>query len=189
MFSLKKIAALFAVLFLMFVAAGCEGDSAAGRAIKEREKGIERIREQQPVHPMDYSPTIETINRWADTWGQKGTVSYVYMQRSDGSYAGYYVIAGLPVSYCVGGSPPYAMEDLPGDETTTDKQVPAAGLDGAYYGGCNSSRYYGFDAVTGQYVEYTDGMVLTAVLSNQPLPMSNQPEPYVSSIDEVKNAN
>lgn len=189
MFSLskKKTAAAAITLLSVTMLSACEGDtSAAGQAGADRDKAVETIRKEQRVQVMDYSPTLETINRWASTWGQKGKVSYVYMQRGDGTFAGYYVIDGLPVNYCVGGSPPYAMEDLPGDETTTDIMVPAPGLDGAYYGGCDASRYYGFDAVTGQYIEYTDGMVLTAVLSDSPLPLDQQPIPFGSSIAEVK---
>lgn len=183
------ILAALAALALIFGLSACESGppSAATTANKARDKAVESIRKNQPVQPMSYSPTLETINRWAQTWGQKGTVSYVYMQRNDGSFAGYYVLAGLPVNYCVGGSPPWTMEDLPGDENTADQRVPAPGLDGAYYGGCDASRYYGFDAVTGQYVEYTDGFILTAVLSNQPLPMEKQPIPFVSSIEDVES--
>ena len=191
MFSLsnkkKGIIALALVSTVLFGAESCEDEpSAAKQAGADRDKAVATIRKEQRVEVMNYSPTLETINRWAKTWGQRGKVSYVYMQRQDGTFAGYYVIDGLPVNYCVGGSPPYAMEDLPGDESTADVQVPAPGLDGAYYGGCDASRYYGFDAVTGQYLEYTDGMVLTAVLSDQPLPLENQPMPFGSSIAEVK---
>lgn len=173
---------------VLFSASSCDGEqSTAEKAAKARSKGVDQIRTSQPVQPMQYSPTLETINGWAKTWGKKGQVSYVYMQRGDGTFAGYYVLKGLPVNYCVSGSPTYDMEDLPGDQTGVDQKVPAPGLDGAYYGGCDASRYYGFDAVTGQYVEYTDGMVLTAVLSNAPLALNKQPTAFVSSIEDVKN--
>lgn len=189
MFSLNKkkkgVIALALASTVLFAAESCEGDtSAAGQAGADRDKAVEGIRKEQPVSIMNYSPTLQNINRWADTWGEKGKVAYVYMKRADGTFDGYYVMDGLPTNYCVGGSPPYAMEDLAGDENTADIQVPAPGLDGAYYGGCDPSRYYGFDAVTGQYIEYTDGMVLTAVLSDQPLPQ--QVPAYVSTIADVK---
>lgn len=181
------IFAALAALALVIGLAACEGEpSAANKANETRDKAVEGIRKNQPVQPMSYSPTLETINRWAKTWGQKGKVSYVYMQRADGTFAGYYVLDGLPVNYCVGGSPPYTMSDLPGDQDSADQKVPAPGLDGAYYGGCDASRYYGFDAVSGQYVEYTDGFVLTAVLSDSPLPLDKQPLPFGSSIEDVQ---
>lgn len=186
---IKRTPMALIALGLVFVMAGCTESqpSAANKAVSDRERAVEGIRMNQPVQAMDYSPTLDTINKWALTWGEKGKVSYVYMQRADGTFAGYYVIEGLPVNYCVGGSPPYSMEDLSGDQTTVKVQVPAPGLDGAYYGGCDASRYYGFDAVTGQYIEYTDGMVLTAVLSDSPLPLDKQPIPFGSSIEDVKN--
>lgn len=180
------------LLALLFVATACtEGEqTSADQAREARNRGVDGIRERQPVSAMDYSPTLETINGWAETWGQEGKVAYVYMQRGDGSYAGYYVMRGLPVSYCASGSPTYDLVDTP-DDGVNDKnqQVPAPGLDGAYYGGSgNCNRYYGFDAVSGAYIEYTDGMVLTAVLSDQPLPLDRQPEPYGSTIDDVERA-
>jgi hypothetical protein len=172
---------------ILFGAGSCDTKpSAADNAREARSKSVEQIRKEQPVHAMRYSPTLDTVNGWVDTWGRKGQVSYVYMQRQDGTFAGYYVLKGLPVNYCVGGSPPYDYSDIKGDGSPDEVQVPAPGLDGAYYGGCDSSRYYGFDAGTGQYIEYTDGMVLTAVLSNQPLPLSKQPQPFGSSIADVK---
>lgn len=186
MHRLTKITAGLIGLSLAATLSACGEESAAQKASKARTKGVEQIRKSQPVNPMTYSPTLETINRWAKTWGQKGKVSYVYMQRQDGTFAGYYVIDGLPVNYCVSGSPTYEMQDLPGDGDSADQKVEAPGLDGAYYGGCDSSRYYGFDAVTGQYIEYTDGLVLTAVLSDSPLPLDKQPVPFGSSIEEVK---
>ena len=183
----RSAIALGAVLaFFAFSAQSCEdAPSADDTARAARAQGVEAIRKNQPVQAMEYSPTLETINGWAKTWGKRGKVSYVYMQRSDGEFAGYYVLNGLPVNYCVGGSPPYDFKD-PNDGVQGAQQVPAPGLDGAYYGGCDASRYYGFDAVTGQYIEYTDGYVLTAVLSDSPLPLDKQPTPYGSSIADVK---
>jgi hypothetical protein len=174
---------------ILLSASSCDSQpSAADKARAARNQGVEQIRAQQPVQAMTYSPTLDTINGWAKTWGTPGKVSYVYMQRADGTFAGYYVMKGLPVSYCASGSPTYDLIDTPGDGSNEkNQQVPAAGLDGAYYGGSgNCDRYYGFDAVTNQYLEYTDGLVLTAVLSDQPLSLDRQPRPFASSIAEVK---
>ena len=182
----KNLTILISMLIAGILLTGCteSAPSASEKARSDRGKAVETFRKEQPVSAMSYSSTLATINRWADTWGQKGKVSYVYMKRQDGAFDDYYVLDGLPVNQCVGGSPPYDYEDIAGDETTVDVQVPAPGLDGAYYGGCDPSRYYGFDAVTGQYIEYTAGMVLTAIISDQPL--AEQVEAYVSSVEEVK---
>lgn len=186
----RTVVCLVAILATIWLAAdSCDGGpTSAQKAASARNQGVDQIRANQPVHTMPYSPTLDNINAWVDRWGKKGAVSYVYMQRQDGTFAGYYVMRGLPVSYCVSGSPTYDFIGTPNDGSDAqDQQVPAPGLDGAYYGGSGAcNRYYGFDAVSGQYLEYTDGFVLTAVLSDQPLAMSKQPHPYGSSIQQVK---
>lgn len=184
-FKKKMIAATFALALAGSVAA-CEEETATSTAQKDRTKGVESLRKEQKVKTMDWSPTLNNVNRWADTWGRKGKVSYVYMQRQDGTFAGYYVLDGLPVNYCTSGAPTYTWEDKPDDGSNVKYKVEAPASDGAYYGGCDASRYYGFDSVTGAYIEYTDGYVLTAVLSDQPLDLDKQPQPYGSSIEDVK---
>src|SRR3546814_18270023 len=58
------------------------------------------------AHTGTYSPTRETKNFWIDTWMKKpGKKSYVYIQNANGQY-GYYILKGLPVTYCVGLLPP-----------------------------------------------------------------------------------
>lgn len=183
----KKIAVALSALALVGTIAACEEEkSAASEAQESRSKGVDQLRKEQKVKTMKWSPTLNNVNRWAETWGQKGKVSYVYMQRQDGTFAGYYVLDGLPVNYCTSGAPTYTYEGRPNDGEPTKYEVPAPSSDGAYYGGCDASRYYGFDAVSGQYIEYTDGLVLTAVLSDQPLPMDKQPQPYGTSIEDVE---
>lgn len=183
---IKIVAVIIAALFAVTLT-GCESSppSAAEKAASDRNKGVDTIRKNQPVSPMEHSPTLKTIDRWTKTWGKKGTVAYVYMKRQDGTLDGYYVLDGPPVNYCVSGSPTYDMVEEDLGESKGKMMVPAPGLDGAYYGGCDPSRYYGFDAVTGQVIEYTDGFIMTAQLSDQPLPLDKQPKPYVSSIEDV----
>ncbi len=183
----RTLSSLAAVALLAGGLSACEGEpSAAQKSADARNEGVERIREKQPVSAMDYSQTLNTINRWAETWGQEGTVSYVYMKKSTGEVDGYYVMDGPPVNMCTSGSPTYDIVDSEGDgDDYPDREVAAPGLDGAYYGGCDSSRYYGFDAVTGQYLEYTDGFITTAMLSNQPIPQMST-NPYVSSVEDVE---
>lgn len=185
----KPLTVLAAIGIALAVTAGANGcsteTSPRAEAEQQREAGTEQVAKKQPVTPMTWSPTRDTINRWAQTWGQEGKVSYVYMQRADGEFAGYYVLAGLPVNYCVSATP---TEELVGGPSRTGGMatLTAPALDAAYYGGCDASRYYGFDAVSGQYIEYTDGFVLTAVLSDSPLDLDKQPRAYGSTIEDVK---
>lgn len=185
--NMKKIGtiagSIAAAIALSAGAASCMGPSTADQAREQRNDGIAKLRANHPVQAMDgYSPTLTNVNRWADTWDEEGKVAYVYMQRRDGAFAGYYVFDGLPVNYCVSGSPTYDFERHFGAEFLVD----APALDGAYYGGCNSDRYYGFDAVTGMYMEYTDGSVLTATVVDQPLSLDEQPFAYGSTIEDVE---
>ncbi len=180
---------LAGVATIALLATGCSGmtsePSASEQARSDRTRGVEDIRENQPVEAMRYSPTLATIQKWVTTWGQEGTVAYVYMKKQTGEVDGYFVMDGPPVSMCTSGSPTYDFENRDGISGDQDLVVPAPGLDGAYYGGCDADRYYGFDAVTGQYLEYTDGFITTAMLSNQPIPQMSD-NPYVSSVDEVQ---
>lgn len=175
------ILAAFAVVIL-FASAGCVDESQSTKdAQKSREDSTDLLRKKVSVETAKYPTTLENINAWTRIWGTEGVLSYVYMQRQDGEFAGYYVFRGPPVSYCTSGAPPYKIIDKNGP-----LMVPIAGSDGAYYGNCDPSRYYGVDAVTGQIVEYTDGMVLTAVVSNQPLELEKQPKPFISSVEDAE---
>lgn len=182
----KKIAASLSAVALIGTLAACEDSQTSEQKAQEsRSKGMEKLRAKQKPVTMEWSPILDAVDRRNKTWEKKGKVSYIYMQRQDGSFAGYYVMDGLPVSYCTSGAPTYDIKDGPGE---TEYQIPAPAGDGAYYTGCDANRYYGFDSVTGSYIEYTDGMVLTAVLSDQPLSLDKQPKPFGSSIAEVKKA-
>ena len=111
----KSLTILGAVLaFFLLSAESCEDSppSAEDNARTARSQSIEGIRENQPVNPMNYSPTIETINGWTRVWSDKTAVSYVYMKRADGTFDGYYVLKGLPVNYCVSGSPTAAIRTV-----------------------------------------------------------------------------
>ena len=116
---------------------------------------------------MGYSPSRDTINFWIDTWGKTpGKLSYVYLLASNGQMIGYYVFRGLPVSYCAALTPTY---DLVRRESTI-VSVPAAGVDGVYYSGGQCSAYYGRDASTNSYLEYTVGQGISALIYERPLP-------------------
>jgi hypothetical protein len=168
------LAALAAVLAIVFLtASSCDGgSSSADQEAHSRDGSYDQLVKSQPAHSMNYSPTRDTINGWIDTWGKKGAVSYVYLQNADGKLLGYYVLKGLPVSYCQGLTPPDKVDDHSGDGGGNVDR-PAPGVDGVYYGGADCTRYYGFTADTGAYVEYTAGMGINVLLYNKPLPQAN----------------
>lgn len=190
---IRKIVLGVLAIALVFGLAACgepAAKSTAEKAADARNQGVDQIRTQQGVNPMSYSPTLATIDAWTKIWGRKGQVAYVYMKNNDGTLDGYYVFKGLPVNYCVSGSPTYDMVGNGGysDGAYAKVPVPAPALDAAYYGGCDANRYYGQDAITGQIIEYEDGFIQTAVVSSSPLPLDKQPKAYVSSIEDVKQA-
>src|SRR5690606_40706282 len=98
---------------------------------------------RQPAHVMKYSPTRETISKWGKTWEKEGKLSYVYLLNSMGDTVGYYVLKGLPVSYCASLTPTWDFTRQDGKY----HQVPAPGIDQEYYGNSGGlcSTYYGFD--------------------------------------------
>jgi hypothetical protein len=160
--------------FLLLGAAGCDSSPSAGQQeASSRDGSYAALVKGQPAHSMAYSPTRDTINGWIDTWGKKGAVSYVYLQNSEGKLLGYYVLKGLPVSYCQGLTPPDQVEKHQGTDNGGNVDRPAPGVDGVYYGGSDCTRYYGFTADTGAYIEYTAGLGINVLLYNKPLPQSN----------------
>ncbi|WP_433465169.1 hypothetical protein [Spirillospora sp. CA-128828] len=128
--------------------------------------GYTKLVTQQPSQTMSYSPTRNTANFWIKTWDKPGKLSYVYLQNSDGDLLGYYVFKGLPVPYCVSLTPPDQVSGR-GDYGVVRK---APSVDGVYYGQGDCSRYFGIDATTGGYVEYTAGLGINVLLYDQPLP-------------------
>lgn len=157
------------------------------RTAEERERqnaNYEQLNSSQPAGAMDYSPTRETVNFWIDTWGQEGKLSYVYLLSGDGEYIGYYVFKGLPVSYCAMLTPPYTWDKR--KDSSDYSIVDAPGMDGVYYtgeGACDT--YYGIDASTGSYVEYTAGMGINVLLYDQPLPLPEGVEPPPLGFTEI----
>jgi len=178
MHRLKTIALVsLAVLLTATALVGCTTDnSAQGNETRIRNNGYSRLARQQPAHTMDYSPSRDTINFWIDTWGKPGKLSYVYLLASNGQMIGYYVFKGLPVSYCASLTPNYDflddVTDVQGNTHNVDgvQQVPAPGVDGVYYSGGQCSAYYGKDATTNSYIEYTVGQGISALVYERPLP-------------------
>lgn len=163
----------------MLALAGC---TAPTDDEKSRDEAYEKVMKSQPGKTLEYSPTRETINFWVDTWNEPGKLSYVYLQNTGGDVIGYYVLKGLPVSYCAQISPP---EDVRGDSGRVTTSAPAN--DGAYYGDGNCNTFYGQDATSGAYVEYTAGMGINVLLFDAPMPNQADAEPLgPTSVDDVK---
>ena len=191
----KKMAAGIAGLSAMgLILAGCAGDGPGADAVKKetsaKMSSYDTLSKNQPAHTMDYSPTRATINFWADTWDEPGKLSYVYFQNANGDLIGYYIFEGLPVNYNAMLTPNYLLVDTPDDEDDIkNQQVPAPGIDGVYYQGSGggSNTFYGKDATTGAYIEYTTGMGMNTFLTDAPLPRSGEvPALGPTTIDDVK---
>lgn len=144
---------------------------------KSRQSNYEKLAKSQPAATMDYSPTRATKNYWVETWGEPGKLSYVYLLNSVGDTIGYYVLEGLPVSYCTSLIPPYQLHDVKDDGYGPNLVVPGPSIDGTYGSSANCNVFYGKDATTGSYVEYTTGQGINALLYDQPLPRFADAEP------------
>lgn len=169
----KLIIATIAAASLVGLTACNEEPSATKSENKARLATYSKLVKAQPAHSMDYSPTRATKNFWIDTWGHKGKVSYVYLMDSSSNVFGYFVLDGLPVSYCTSLIPPYRIDDG-GSNTVV---VPGPSVDGTYASAANCNVYYGKDAVTGSYVEYTSGMGINALVFDQPMPQYGDAKP------------
>lgn len=176
---LTKGAAIAAMLVLF--AAGCSEEGGG------KENAKERLSKDQPTEEMDHSPSIDTINFWLRTWDEPGKLSYVYVQDMTGNY-GYYILEGLPVSYCASIDENYAIAYSGTDGIAV---TPAPGQDGVYYSGGQCSVYYGRDATTGNYVEFSVGMGQNYFLYDKPmnhLAHLQEAQPYGdSTVEDVED--
>lgn len=141
------------------------GDTAQENETEIQQNTYEKLAEKEPAKEMTNPRTRETINFFTETWNEEGQLAHVYLQNSDGKMIGYYVLEGPPVSMCTSLTPNYRIhEDVDGDVVT-----PAPGTDGVYRSGGDCDRYFGKDATSGAYVEFTVGMGINMLLYTQPL--------------------
>lgn len=151
---------------------GDGGDSKSSGRTKETKSvsnNYDRLVSNQPAHQGSYSPTRSTKNFWVDTWMKDpDKLSYVYIQNANGEY-GYFVLKGLPVTYCVSLLPPEQKARVDLGEYSGDTYVKAPSMDGTYSSNSNCNSYYGKDAVTGAYVEFSVGQNQSYFLYDQPL--------------------
>lgn len=165
-------AAILTAAALTFGATGCSDDQPTSRAKenKARNNNYDKLVAKQPAHTLSYSPTRDTKNFWIDTWGKTpGKLSYVYLQDARGSW-GYFVLKGLPVTYCVSLLPPETASRLNmGTDGSSGVVLQAPSMDGTYSSNSNCSSYYGQDATTGAYVEWSVGANQSYLLYSEPM--------------------
>ncbi|MFJ2719423.1 hypothetical protein [Streptomyces sp. NPDC087437] len=184
------VAALTA-LGLAFGVTACDDDKPTSRSkeSKARNSNYDELVARQPAHTGSYSPTRETKNFWIDTWMKSpNKLSYVYIQNANGSF-GYFVLKGLPVTYCVSLLPPEVKTRGDLGQYDGDLIVQGPSMDGTYSSGSNCNAYYGKDAVTGAYVEFSVGQNQSYFLYDQPLdlPQYKNAQPLgPSRIQDVK---
>lgn len=153
--------------------AGCnDGDTKNSRnETKSTDKSIDRLIAGTPAHTCEKCPTRKTINFWIDTWNVPGQLAFTYIRTGNPESDGYYVLDGPPVSYCAALTKTWTYEGTPDDDSSVlDQKVPRRSLDGVYYSGGQCSAYYGRDASTGAYIEFSIGQGQNYFLSTQPLP-------------------
>lgn len=180
---------LTAILFLS--AGACDGDTpdAQSEESDRQQSNYERLTAEEPALSMDHPMTRQTINFWIETWDEPGKLAYVYLLASNGQMIGYYIFEGLPVSYCASLTPTYRTERPYGGSGQNGHIVPAPAMDGVYYSGNQCDGYYGKDAVSGAYWEYTIGNGITHLVSSEPLPRQEVEPLGVATIETVDAGN
>lgn len=162
----RLIALALTILMALFVVACEEEDSADRRERQAQGTNYEQLQRKQPAQSMDYSPTREGLNKWMETWEEPGKIAYVYLLASNGQKIGYYVFEGLPVSYCASLTPP----DREVDGYNTSVVMRAPSMDGVYYSGSGCNQFFGYDAQSGSYIEFSTGSGINFFVTEQPLP-------------------
>lgn len=181
----RNVAAVIASAGMVFVLTACNDDSSQDKEQSAKQKNYDRLVSNQPANPMQYSPTRDSINKWVDTWGKKGKLSYVYIQNANGEY-GYFIMKGLPVPRCKMLTPTEKVDSSSFGKVTVDQP----GMDGAFSSGSTCNAYYGFDATTDAYMEFTVGMNQSFFLFDKPVTLpefKNAKQMGPSSMGDMKN--
>lgn len=156
------------VAFVFLTAEDCDNqDPTAKKEQQKQAQNYEGVVAGQPVHGMRWSPTREALNHWAQTWEEQGKLSYVYLLDAYGHKIGYYIFEGLPVSYCASLTPPDKVENPDFSSVPAVRAAPA--IDGVYYSAANCQQLFGYDPISGAYLEFTGGGSFNYLLSDQPM--------------------
>lgn len=182
--NLSRTPVLLIAALLVFGLVACTSEpSAQDNEADTRQSNYEKLVANQPAKKMNYTPTRETVNFWIDTWDEPGKLSFVYLLAANGQLVGYYVFEGLPVSYCVSLAPNYEI-----DSSTNGKVVvPAPAMDGVYYSEAPCDTYYGKDATTGSYLEYSAGQGINPLVYEEPLPRQDVEPLGFTTIDDAED--
>src|SRR5699024_6962901 len=159
---MRKLIILDIVVIVVFLLAGCESESERSE-VGTRQGNYDKLVEMEPALEVTNPKTRETVNFFTETWNEEGQLAYVYLQNSEGKMIGYYALDGPPVSMCTALTPP----DRQKYSDSPVRQAP--GIDGVYRSSEDCSRYYGKDASTESYVEFTVGMGINMLLYTEPL--------------------
>lgn len=165
------------------------GPTAQEEQSEKRDSAYERLLSQYEVSDPDYSNDLQNIDFWVDTWGTEansaGKLAYVYLLASDGQFVGYYILDGLPTTKCKMATPTYDFENRDAPSGSADIMVPAPGLSGTYGSGSGEcTTYYGKDASTGAYIEFTV-TELTMLTFDRPYPLPEGVEPPALGFTEL----
>lgn len=158
---------LIALALIAIVLVGCEEETNSKTSERDvQNSNYDRLVEQEPAKEVTNPKTRETVNFFTETWNEEGQLAYVYLQNSNGDMIGYYALDGPPVSMCTALTPPDEAKYYNNGGTTVTQ---APGIDGVYRSDEDCSRYYGKDASTGSYIEFTVGMGINMLLYTEPL--------------------
>lgn len=168
----KRLVAIVALLIVAMLTLSACVSSHSGNGQKResttQQSNYDRLVAAEPAHTMPYSSTRHTINFWIDTWSKPGKLAYVYLQNDHGDLIGFYVLQGPPVSMCTSLTPNYKI--IQDQQDNGQMSVPAPSIDGAFYSGGECNTYYGQDATSNAFIEYTVGLGINVLLYDQPLP-------------------
>lgn len=176
---LNKFTLLLTVIGAVLLMAACnEGSDSEQSERNVQKSNYEKLVAKEPAKEVTNPKTRETVNFFTDTWNEEGQLAYVYLQNSEGKMIGYYVLDGPPVSMCTALTPNQEVRGG-GDSRVV---VDAPGIDGVYRSAEDCSRYFGKDASSGAYIEFTVGMGINMLLYTEPL--TNHPN--VENLAPVK---
>lgn len=169
-----------------------EPEDAQVKDSEAQQQNYNTLQGLSPAHQVTYPMSRNLVNFWVDTWNKPGALSYNYIESFDQNgalhVAGYYILEGVPMSYCTALTPPYKIVDAGGEGEDIKMAVQAPGIDGVFYGNTDCKRYYGKDALTGQYIEYTVPMNAFIRTTNEPIDNVTAPALGPSTVEEVKKA-
>lgn len=170
----RTIATLTAAAALLLGATACDEEATKSQQEQaaKRDAVYDALLADQEVSSPTYSNDLANIDFWVDTWGTApGKLAYVYLLSGTGEFIGYYILDGLPTTKCKNATPTWDTITGTSGGYSQTLIVPAPGLSGTYgTGSGDCTTFYGKDASTGAYVEWTV-TELTMLTFDQPFPL------------------